>query len=563
MSHHASIGDTEPPSQEDRPLPRRSALPRRPLVGLALAFVAGTAIGLRLDVSFATLLAAGTLLTCGTAVPAWAPGTARMKVSPGISLAMLLLAVACVGAANARLARVAPSAPGLTVPAPGTDLEIKAIVTDEPVSAGTRTGGTAYRFPADISAVRYATNTPWQAVSGSVRVRWFGPTNRLPAYGDKWQWRGRLEAFVPERGREPARATARDPILTFTATVSDGERLSSGNGNPFVAWCLRLRNDSCATITAGIRDFPEQVGILVSLVLGYRSQIPAELYQAFAATGTLHVFAVSGSHVVILAGAIVFVLSACGLPRTRWALLLGPALVVYTIMTGLQPSAVRACIMGIAYAAAPLFHRRADLYTSLALAAIVILAIDPADLVNVGFILSFVAVIGLGLFYPVFAAPLRRRIAPDPLQLLPDPPWKQTVRTGLHHAIGLMAMSMAAWVVTTPLTAWYFGLFSPIALVGNLAAVPLASLILITGMIALVGGSLALSVATVFNHANLVLAALLGQSIRMLVAVPFGHIRVGAVPVLAVAIWYAILLFWRFRLWVDAVPEESPDSCRT
>jgi competence protein ComEC len=268
-------------------------------------------------------------------------------------------------------------------------------------------------------------------------------------------------------------------------------------------------------------------------------------------------------HVVIIAGAIVFVLSACGLCRTRWALLLGPALIVYTIMTGFQPSAVRACIMGVAYAAAPLCHRRADLHTSLALAALLILAVNPGDLANAGFILSFVAVLGLGLFYPVFAEPLRRRLMVDPLQLQPEPRWKALGRAGLHHVTGLIAMSLAAWIATTPLTAWYFGLFSPIALPGNLAAVPLASLIIITGLIALVTGNFALGLAAVFNHANLVLATLLAGSIRLLNAIPFGHIQVPAPTILAMIAWYALLILWRFKIWVDApqpIESQSPST---
>jgi len=148
-------------------------------------------------------------------------------------------------------------------------------------------------------------------------------------------------------------------------------------GNPFVAWTLKCRQAAGELITTGITDFTEQVAILNSLLLGYRSQMPFELYRAFAATGTLHVFAISGEHVVVLGSVIVFIISVAGLQRTYWVLFLGPLIVLYTVMTGLQPSAIRACVMGIAFWLAPLFGRKPDIFASLALSAVLILAFVP------------------------------------------------------------------------------------------------------------------------------------------------------------------------------------------
>lgn len=534
-------------------------LPRRPLVGLALAFVAGTTLGLRCDVAPGAVLGLGAGLTLVAVLTAWAPPLGRRQLSPAAGTIAGLLAVACLGVVNAQLSIIPDSAPALAPTDAGKSVSIRGTLTDEPMPAATRAGGDAYRFPAAVTAIRAGSNSPWRAVSGSLNIRWFGSPARLPAYGEEWQWSGRLETFVPPQPTGPPGSAPQPVHFTFTTTAQAGERLSVGHGNPLVAWCLRVRTAGVALLTAGIRDFPETVGILTSLVLGCRSQIATDLYQAFAATGTLHIFAVSGSHVVVIAAAIVFVLSAGGVPRTRWVWLLAPALIGYTILTGLQPSAVRACVMGVAYAAAPLLNRRTDLYGSLALSALLILAVDPGDLTNAGFILSFAAVLGLGLFYPVFMAPMQRWIKPDPLQLQPDPRWKRLGRTGLHYLAGLMAMSTAAWVATLPLTAWYFGQFSPIGLLGNLTAVPLAEAVLLTGIISLVGGSVSVSLADLFNHTNLVFASLMAGSIRLFAAVPYGHLKIAAPPFPAVAAWYASIVIWRFHLWVK-IPAPMPET---
>ncbi|MEI8139685.1 MAG: ComEC/Rec2 family competence protein [bacterium] len=179
---------------------------------------------------------------------------------------------------------------------------------------------------------------------------------------------------------------------------------------------------------------------------------------------------------VIILGTLVFILSACGLPRTRWVLFLGPLLILYTAMTGMQPSAVRACIMGIIFWMGPLLGRKPDIFTTLAASAIVILAISPGDLINIGFMLSYIAVLGLVLFCPVFSGLLRSCFAHDPLKLEPDPRWQEWLRSLWHGFSELLSVSLAAWLVTMPLTILFFGNFSPIGLPANLLVVPLSSL---------------------------------------------------------------------------------------
>jgi len=292
--------------------------------------------------------------------------------------------------------------------------------------------------------------------------------------------------------------------------------------------------------------------ILNSILLGYYSQIPRDLYQAFANTGTLHVFAISGSHVVILGGAIIFILAACGLPRTRWVLFLGPLLILYTAMTGLQPSAIRACIMGILYWIAPLIGRKPDIYTTLAISAILILAISPDDLINIGFLLSYIAVLGLILFCPVFSRILNRCFTHDPLKLEPDPAWQENLRGLWHFFSELFSVSLAAWLVTTPLTIMFFGTFSPIGLPSNLLIVPLSSLVIITGVLSLTLGSCILFFADLFNHANLALIVLMTESARWFAAVPHGYMKAPPVPLWAALAFYGVLIIIRFSIWVYA-----------
>jgi competence protein ComEC len=527
-------------------------LPRRPLVGLVLCFVVGTGLGLAHPLSPLALLSATALCLAPACAAVFLPRAGSFTI------ATLFLAAIGIGWLNASLDSTRPHRPTVesAIVLPATGISLIGIVTDEPVCARHTGTNSMWRFPLTVERLRVARTSPWAEVSGNVRVRLTVRGGRLPAYGERWAFSGFLDQATYRQGRLAGQPAG----LYFSASGHGAHFLAAGHGNPFVSMCLQWRTWASGLLRRGIGDFPEQCTILSSLLLGYYSQIPRDLYQAFAATGTLHVFAISGSHVVIFAGAVIVMLSACGVTRTRWILFLAPLLIGYTVMTGLQSSAVRACLMALVFWIAPLIGRKADIYTALAVAALIILAVTPSELFDIGFILSFVAVLGLVLFFPIFAAPLRRRFAPDPLKVEPDPLPQRVFRKLWLFFADLLAMSLAAWLVTAPLTAWYFQTFSPIGLLGNLVAVPVASLIIVTGVLSLVCGSCIGALADLFNHANLVLVYLLSVIIRWFAAVPYGWIQVAAPSLGSIAAFYALLAFWRFALWTSPTPRQNATS---
>ena len=331
---------------------------------------------------------------------------------------------------------------------------------------------------------------PWQTASDSIRVTWVeAEAGVVPALGERWRVRGVVRA--------PG-ALSRSTLLQLRATAADAAFLGAAAGHPLRRWCERGRAACAAVLGRGLEDFSREAGMLRALVLGYRQELPPELFQAFSRTGTLHVIAVSGSHVAIFAGIVVALLKAGGLTRTRWILVLAPALVWYSMSTGLAPSAIRACIMALVFWSATLFQRRPDGPTALGLAAIVILLVQPEQILDAGFVLSFLAVAGLMLFYP----PLRRLLAPAPAAGTESrPAWQAPLRSGSHALRQLLAASIAAWLVTTPLTMWYFHLFSPSGLLLNLAVIPISGAILFAGTLALFFAPFSLFLSEVVNHA--------------------------------------------------------------
>jgi ComEC/Rec2-related protein len=523
-------------------------LPRRPLVGLAIAFITGTGLGLAFSAAPSTLLiVSGTCL--GLAIIGILTLRANALLCTVAADTCLLAAVLGLGWANAT---PDPDAAGQSIPSLitlPTGASLTGIITDEPVCVTRRGEKATWKFPMSVEQVRAGWSNDWHQASGLVRIRLFaGPNDRIPSYGERWSFRGYLAQAIYKQGR----LAGKPGSLFFSGKASKGRFCSEGQGSPLIAKCLQGRAWAGRFLEQGLDDRPDQLLILNSILLGYYSQIPRDLYQAFANTGTLHVFAISGSHVVIFAGAVIFILAAAGLSRTWWILFLGPLLVLYIAMTGLQPSAVRAGIMAGIYWFAPLIGRKSDIFTTLAASAILILAWAPADLTNIGFILSYIAVLGLVLFCPVFMAPLHRCFQHDPLKLEPDPPWQENLRGIWLMFADMFSVSLAAWLVTAPLTILFFGNFALIGLPANLLVVPLSSLVIITGVLSLTLGSCFLFLADLFNHANLALIILMTESTRWFATIPHGYLKVDAPPLWSILMFYAGLLTARFTIWVYA-----------
>jgi competence protein ComEC len=122
--------------------------------------------------------------------------------------------------------------------------------------------------------------------------------------------------------------------------------------------------------------------------------------------------------------------------------------------------------------------------------------------------------------------------------------------------LGIFSVSLAAWLVSTPLSMHFFGRFSPVALLGNMLAVPMAFLIIVTGCFSIATGAFIGAVGEIFNYSNLVFVKFLVGGMRMLERVPYGWIDCGRLPLWGVLVWYVVLatvVLW-FRRWSRSLP---------
>lgn len=234
----------------------------------------------------------------------------------------------------------------------------------------------------------------------------------------------------------------------------------------------------------------------------------------------MHILAVSGSNVALVAFPFLWILARLGLSRGRAALLTIPVVVFYALLTGAGPSVMRASAMATVGLLALALYRRPDPYASLGTAGLLIVMINPRTLFDVGFQLSFAATWGIIALY----RPIERR-----LSFLPGI---------LRSALGV---TLAAQLAVTPIGLYYFGGVSIISLIANLFVVPLVAVLVNTGSAVTLVGLVYLPAAGVLNHFNHLLLTVLIRGVKWLAGVPYGYLELPRWPITWVLTYYLIL----------------------
>ena len=233
---------------------------------------------------------------------------------------------------------------------------------------------------------------------------------------------------------------------------------------------FKARRWADETLKKNISGEREQA-LASALVLGVTDGLDNELLSAYKATGTMHVLAVSGLHVAILYGLVIFLLRPVNkLKFGPWIIALISIFILwmYAFVTGLSPSVLRAVTMFSFMALAKPMGRHTNIYNTLAASAFCILLYDPFLLMSVGFQLSYLAVLGI-----VYLQPALYNLW-EPNNRLMDEIWK------------VSCVSVAAQLATLALGLYYFHQFPNYFLISNLFVIPGSFVVLMLGILILV-----------------------------------------------------------------------------
>ncbi len=243
--------------------------------------------------------------------------------------------------------------------------------------------------------------------------------------------------------------------------------LAHDAGNPVVAYSLRLRQHLVEKLKTNMRD-PAAIAVASTIILGYRADLSSDVLQAYQNTGTVYVLTVSGAQVAVLYFMLSFALGF--LNRYKYGKVIRAVIIIgfiwyYALLTGLSPAVCRAVVVVSMVVVGRTFSRYINSLNILAISAFALLLYDPYYITEVGFQLAYLAVAGLIIFRPVVYKWLKFK------SKIADRIWS------------VCSVSIAAQVVTFPLSAYYFHQFPVYFLVSNLLAVLPVAIIMYTGII--------------------------------------------------------------------------------
>ncbi len=253
----------------------------------------------------------------------------------------------------------------------------------------------------------------------------------------------RINSYVSVKHREQARVLG----------PGEGNRFLSGIIIPLREYIL----DVFKTRLAGSEQH-----LVAGFLIGETRFIPQQLYERFRDTGTLHLLAVSGSNVALVIGTLVFLFRFAGVRRRVVDVLSLGVIIVFCQLSFNQPSVVRASLMIGLVLIGRIVYRKGSLLNIIAVAALLILMINPMMLFDVGFQLSFAA--AFSLIY------LLKGMMPRSTGL--QGMWKKVLLYGLM----ILASSVVVQIMVAPILAYYFGRIPLITFISNLLVIPLASL---------------------------------------------------------------------------------------
>ncbi len=330
--------------------------------------------------------------------------------------------------------------------------------------------------------------TTWQEVRGTALV--FVPRYPAYRYGDVLELAGELQT-PPRLDDFDYRGYLEHQGIYTVIYYPDVEVLDAGQGFPPLAWIYSLRG-SLAQALAQVLPEP-QASLAQGIILGMRGNIPGDLNDAFARSGTTHLLAISGFNIGVMAGIMLGVgLFLFGRRHYLYVWLAFIAVWFYAIITGMNPPVLRGAIMASIFLIAEALGRQRSGMVALTLAAAVMVGIHPYILGDASFQLSFLAMAGLVFIYPVFNDLGRRFIA------------ARIGEEGLSSSlanliIGIFAATLAAIIAVWPVVAYYFGIFSLVGPLATFLVTLVLPFIIIFGALAAVLGLASLAVAQAFG----------------------------------------------------------------
>jgi competence protein ComEC len=515
-----------------------------PLVPAALSMTAGIAADRLIGVP-----PAGAAIALGVGLVGWFVGLRRSGTA---GLAFLWIALFAAGAlhhyqyrsvfAADDVGRLAGDKPRL--------VRLRGRLAEEPSVAGLPVSDPLRSLPRaeparTVLAVTHVQDRDdWRSASGRARLVAAGPLDGLHT-GDFVEALGWLSA-----PGEPANPGEFDPaghylddritaLLSVHKTSEGVVRLSEGWADSSAGWLAAIRNWGRQTLESTLP--PERSGVAAALILGDGSAMAQAEWDKYIRTGVIHALAISGQHLLILAGFLWATLRLVSVRRKRGAWLVAIVLIGYAALTGGRPPATRAAVMVTLICGGLILNRVVLPANAFALAMLIVLIVRPTDIADAGCQLSFLCVAVLTFGVSHWFAPR----STDPLERLIDasrPSWLRGLRWVGRWLLVSYGVTLVLGLTVIPLVASRYHVVTPIGFVVGPPVILLAAVALVAGFLLLIAAAVIPPLVPLFAWATDRSLEACGRVVDFSDHLAGGHFPVGDVPGWWLAAFYGGLL---------------------
>ena len=385
-----------------------------------------------------------------------------------------------------------------------------------------------------LTVTRIRIENVWREVSGVALVQ--VPRETDARYGDQLQVFGEPTTPFESEDFSYKDYLARQGIHSVVRVYGAVKILARDQGSPVFAALYAFRDRALATIYAILPD--PTASLLAGILIGVDSGIPRDVSDAFSATNTAHIIAISGFNIAIVAG-ILTALARRVVGEQRAMFVVIGGLIAYTLLVGASASVVRAAIMGSLSVIALHYHRQNDALNALSASALLMLVLNPFTLYDLGFQLSFLATLGLILYVTPLTTAFKNFFA------------RFTSSERAKQIVGVLSdsfiVTLAAQITSTPLIVFAFHRLSLVGLLTNLIVLPPQPSVMIWGGIATLLAMVVQPVGQVIAWIAWAFLEFTIVVVQVTASLPFGSIQVGRfdAPILAA---YYLLLFGLTRV---------------
>jgi ComEC/Rec2-related protein len=359
------------------------------------------------------------------------------------------------------------------------------------------------------------------------RIWWEG-SGKVPVAGAVVSARGNFQPLPrPRNPGEFDRAAwlRRQGVAAVFCSSGMGDRVETGAS---AALGARIRHGFRERVTAGLAGDSQEAHVIRAVVIGEQPPDEEDLIAAFRNSGTLHVFSVSGLHVAMVGGIGWLLLGWAGMPRRQAVPLLLPLVFGYSWITGDSAPAVRSAWMGAVFLGAFAFRRRPDLLNALGAVLLAAMLWDGRLLFQPGVQLSYGVVAAIAAGTAWAAKSFAWMAVPElylPTRLMGR--WRKFLFDLRRKTAGSLAVSLAAGLGSAPLTAFHFGMITPVSIIASLVLVPLVFALLSCALLSAALFSAAPPLARGVNRLNGLVASACVLSAEGFSAIPGSHLTIG------------------------------------